>query len=227
MKSGPSSGIKPFPPLYKASDDGLLAVGGDLSAERLVYAYSEGIFPWFSDNQPILWWSPDPRCVLYPQAFKASRSLKKAIRRLGYKVTINRVFSEVIDACAAPRSCDPGTWITPDMRAAYQHLHEIGVAHSIEVWQPSKIGDDLMGGLYGVQLGSTFFGESMFSLGRDASKVALKALCEQVDGLKLVDCQVSSSHLLSLGAVEIARVEFVAQMKSGLRDDLSFELATV
>ena len=220
MKSIDHSAIKPFPPLSKASDDGLLAVGGDLSAQRLIYAYSEGIFPWFSDEQPILWWSPDPRCVLFPAEFRASRSLKKSIRKKGFTVTVDTAFEAVIRACAAPRSSDPGTWITHDMRVAYTKLHELDVAHSVEVWQAGQ----LVGGLYGVLLGSTFFGESMFSRVSDASKTAFKALCEQISGLKLIDGQVTSAHLISLGAIELPRSEFVQQMKNGLQDNVVFEL---
>jgi len=181
-----------FPPLEAATPEGLLAVGGDLSSGRLLSAYRRGIFPWYSAGQPILWWSPDPRTVLYPDALKISRSLKKTLRHRGYRVTSDQYFSDVIQACAKPRerNDDSGTWITPAMIKAYTTLNESGCAHSLEVWDQMK----LVGGLYGVAIGQVFFGESMFSHSTDASKVALTALLrffyDKV--FVLIDCQVPS-----------------------------------
>lgn len=199
-----------FPPLEQALDEpaGLLAAGGDLSSVRLLAAYRRGIFPWYSVGQPVLWWSPDPRAVLFPGEFKCSRSLAKTLRNGGFSVTIDESFTAVIDACAAPRAHSPGTWITSDMRAAYIELHAQGFAHSVEVSHAGK----LAGGLYGVRLGAVFFGESMFSRQRDASKVALAhlvGLCGR-NHIDLIDCQLSSRHLESLGARIIPRVQFQA-----------------
>ena len=199
-----------FPPLEQALDEpsGLLAAGGDLSPERLIAAYARGIFPWYSPGQPVLWWSPDPRTVLYPREFHRSRSLQKAIRNKGFKVTVNEDFEAVIDACAAPRPHSPGTWITPEMRAAYVRLHRLGFAHSLEV----RRGGRLAGGLYGVRLGGVFFGESMFSAERDGSKIALAHLvgmCPR-NGIAMIDCQLASRHLSSLGARSIPRTQFQA-----------------
>ena len=197
-----------FPPLDTALDDpsGLLAAGGDLSAERLIEAYRHGIFPWFDDNQPILWWSPDPRCVVFTEDFTPSKSLKKAIRKQSFHVTIDTAFKDVIEACAAPRAYSEDTWITEDMKTAYCRLHHQGFAHSFECWQ----NDTLVGGLYGVSLGDIFFGESMFSRATNASKIAFVYLvehCKQL-GFPLIDCQVTNNHLLSLGAIEIDRKDF-------------------
>ncbi len=201
-----------FPPVETAltDPDGLLCVGGDLSPARLLAAYRRGIFPWFSEGQPILWWSPDPRTVLYPAEFKVSRSLAKTIRNRGFAVSVDRAFAEVMAHCADERLRPEGTWISPQMRAAYQRLHELGLAHSYETWD----GGRLVGGLYGVELGRVFFGESMFSLERDASKVALAALVRAMiehDG-RLIDCQVASAHLESLGARSIPRPQFVREL---------------
>jgi leucyl/phenylalanyl-tRNA--protein transferase len=196
--------------------DGLLCAGGDLSPARLLEAYRRGIFPWFSEGQPILWWSPDPRTVLYPAEFKVSRSLAKTIRNRGFEVTADRAFAEVMAQCADDRLRPEGTWISPQMRAAYQCLHELGLAHSYETWD----GDRLVGGLYGVALGSVFFGESMFSLERDASKVALAALVRAMierNG-RLIDCQVASAHLESLGARSIPRRQFVRELAAAVPD---------
>lgn len=208
------SSLEPFPSLARASDDGLLATGGDLSPARLQCAYSLGIFPWFEEGQPIMWWSPDPRCVLYPAQFKTSRSLKKAIRQAQYRASFDQAFESVITECAAPRNEQRGTWITPEMHAAYCRLHEMGCAHSVEVWQ----GNDLVGGLYGVALGRVFYGESMFSRMSDASKFALKYLSEALvaKSYHLIDCQLESAHLLSLGAQLISRAEFIGQMNKAL-----------
>lgn len=187
--------------------DGLLAVGGDLTAERVLSAYRRGIFPWYSDDQPILWWSPDPRTVLFPARLKISRSLRKTLRQARFRVTMNQAFTEVIEACAAPRPGSSGTWITQDMAAAYRALHQTGCAHSVECW----LEDRLVGGLYGVSTGRVFFGESMFSRVTDASKVAFAWLVRQLKAwdVGLVDCQVYSAHLASLGAEEIPRADFI------------------
>ena len=207
-----------FPPVETAltDPDGLLCAGGDLSPARLLEAYRRGIFPWFSEGQPILWWSPDPRTVLYPAEFKVSRSLAKTIRNRGFAVSVDRAFAEVMAHCADERLRPEGTWISPQMRAAYQRLHELGLAHSYETWN----GDRLVGGLYGVELGQVFFGESMFSVERDASKVALAALVRAMNernGL-LIDCQVASAHLESLGARSIPRRQFVRELAEAVPD---------
>jgi len=187
--------------------DGLLAVGGDLGADRILSAYRRGIFPWYSDKQPILWWSPDPRTVLFPARLKISRSLRKTLRRARFRVTMDQAFGAVIAACAAPRPGSSGTWITQDMADAYSALHETGCAHSVECW----LDDRLVGGLYGVSTGRVFFGESMFSHVPDASKVAFAWLVRQLRAWEtgLVDCQVYSAHLASLGAEQIPRADFV------------------
>lgn len=207
-----------FPPVETAltDPDGLLCAGGDLSPARLLEGYRRGIFPWFSAGQPILWWSPDPRTVLYPAEFKVSRSLAKTIRNRGLTVTVDRAFAEVMARCADERLRPEGTWISPQMRVAYQRLHEFGLAHSYETWD----GDRLVGGLYGVALGSVFFGESMFSLERDASKVALAELVRAMierNG-RLIDCQVASAHLESLGARSIPRRRFVHELAEAIPD---------
>jgi len=191
--------------------EGLLAAGGDLSPRRLLAAYSRGIFPWYSDQQPILWWSPDPRMVLFPGEFKCSRSLRKTIRNGPFTTAIDRDFQATITACSAPRRAGPGTWLNPAMIAAYRALHAQGHAHSVETYAA----DRLVGGLYGIHLGEVFFGESMFSLERDASKVALARLVDEClkRGIRLIDCQVASAHLHSLGAREISRREFVGHLK--------------
>ena len=205
-----------FPPLEAATPEGLLAVGGDLSSGRLLSAYRRGIFPWYSAGQPILWWSPDPRTVLYPDALKISRSLKKTLRHRGYRVTSDQHFTGVIQACAKPRdeNEDGGTWITPEMIKAYTTLNESGYAHSLEVWDQ----ETLIGGLYGVAIGRVFFGESMFSHSTDASKIALTALIRIISDKKfqLIDCQVPSEHLFSLGAKNIPRDIFSGQLQAAL-----------
>jgi leucyl/phenylalanyl-tRNA---protein transferase len=199
-----------FPPLEQALDEpeGLLAAGGDLSPARLLAAYRSGIFPWYSAGQPVLWWAPDPREVLVPAEFKCSRSLAKTLRNRGFEVTFDRDFAAVVTACAARREHSTGTWITPEMHAAYCDLHELGRSHSVEV----RLQGALVGGLYGVLLGQVFFGESMFSLERDASKVALAWLAERalVAGLQLIDCQLPTPHLRSLGSKPMPRLEFSA-----------------
>jgi leucyl/phenylalanyl-tRNA---protein transferase len=197
-----------FPPLEQALDDpaGLLAAGGDLSTERLLAAYRKGIFPWYSPGQPVLWWSPDPRAVLFPEDFRCTRSLAKTLRNGGFESAIDRDFVGVIEACAAPRPQSIGTWITAEMTEAYVELHRRGYAHSFETWR----GPELVGGLYGVRLGGVFFGESMFSRERDASKVALARLVEacRAAGIVVIDCQMTSAHLESLGARRIPRARF-------------------
>lgn len=198
-----------FPPPSEAltEPNGLLAAGGDLTPERLLSAYSQGIFPWYSDGQPILWWSPNPRAVLWPGELKVSRSLRRSLRNRGFGFRVNTAFAEVVAACAEPRPHSGGTWITAEMAEAYVRLHALGFAHSFETWHAGK----LVGGLYGVALGDIFFGESMFARMTDASKVALVRAVELLvsAGIELIDCQVASAHTLSLGAVEIAREEFL------------------
>jgi len=200
----------PDPDQALEDPDGLLAVGGDLSVTWLLSAYRRGIFPWYQDDQPILWWSPDPRAVLFPREFHISRSLRRTLRRNRFSVSVDCDFAGVIDGCAAQRE-DAGTWITPDMASAYQRLHDEGHAHAIETWSDGE----LVGGLYGVNIGRVFFGESMFSVSTDASKVALVKLvsiCRQL-GIELIDCQVASTHLASLGSRQISRQEFCALLK--------------
>lgn len=205
-----------FPPVGSAMSepDGLLCAGGDLSTARLLEAYRRGIFPWYTVGQPILWWSPDPRAVLIPAEFKVSRSLAKAARNRGFEVTFDRDFAAVMRCCSDSDLRPEGTWISPAMMAAYGALHDMGYAHSVETWLEGR----LVGGLYGVTLGRVFFGESMFSLERDASKVALKRLVESclARGVALIDCQVASRHLASLGAREIPRQEFVARLQAAI-----------
>jgi leucyl/phenylalanyl-tRNA---protein transferase len=190
---------------------GLLAAGGDLSPARLLAAYERGVFPWYSAQQPILWWSPDPRMVLFPQEFKCSRSLRKTLRNGPYTTRTDHAFGATIRACAAPRRGGPDTWLNKDMIASYEQLHELGFSHSIETYEAGR----LAGGLYGIQLGQVFFGESMFSTGRDASKVALARLMQECRArdIQLIDCQVASSHLASLGAREVSRDRFVALLQ--------------
>lgn len=205
-----------FPPIENAlvEPNGLLAAGGDLSVERLLGAYSHGIFPWYEDDQPILWWSPAPRAVLYTETFKPSKSLAKLMRKQPFKITTDTAFERVIRACSAPREYAQGTWITEDMITAYIRLHYQGYAHSFECWD----GEDLVGGLYGVSLGTLFFGESMFSTQNNSSKIAFCALvdCCRKLGIPVIDCQVLNSHTQSLGAVEISRDTF----KNILRENL-------
>lgn len=202
-----------FPPVELALDEpnGLLAVGGDLSPARLINAYHHGIFPWFNEDQPILWWSPDPRAVLFPEHLHVSRSLRRLIKKEPFRITLDRDFEGVLRACAAPRRHEPGTWITAGMHDAYLKLHRMGVAHSVEAWQEGK----LVGGLYGVAIGRVFFGESMFSRATNASKVAFVYLVEQLQRWRytLIDCQVSSAHLHSLGAVDIKRDVFIGLLQ--------------
>jgi leucyl/phenylalanyl-tRNA--protein transferase len=204
----------PFPSVERAlkNPNGLLAAGADLSLERLLEAYRHGIFPWYSSGQPPLWWSPDPRMVLDCEAFKVSRSLSKSVRNKGYEVRIDTAFPEVLRGCSSPRRDGPGTWLGPDMRVAYARLHRAGYAHSFETWRDGE----LVGGLYGVALGRMFYGESMFSRATDASKVALVKLVEVLKsrGFPLVDCQMHTPLLESLGAREIPRREFLRALAS-------------
>ena len=190
--------------------NGLLAAGGDLAPERLLYAYTHGIFPWFEKGQPPLWWSPDPRCVLAPQNFHCSRRLRQYIKRSELSISFNQGFAAVIRACRAGREHIPGTWITDEMEQAYTTLYELGWAHSVEIWN----GTDLAGGLYGIAIGRVFFGESMFSHLANASKIAMLGLCLQLDqrDFELLDCQVVSPHLFSLGARQIGRQDFADQL---------------
>lgn len=203
-----NNSAQPFPPLQKALQDpnGLLAVGGCLSSERLLNAYRQGVFPWFSENDPILWWSPDPRLVLFPDKLNISKKLAKTIRQNKFDVTVNQAFDLVIEKCAQLRADGQGTWISDDIKLAYSNLHQQGFAYSFEAWQNGE----LVGGLYGVALGKIFFGESMFHSVTDASKVAFVHCVDYLKqyNFKLIDCQVYSSHLASLGAIEIPRTEF-------------------
>ena len=202
-----------FPPLEHALREppGLLAAGGDLSPARLLAAYERGVFPWYSAQQPILWWSPDPRMVMYPKEFNCSRSLAKTLRNGPYTTQVDQAFGAVIRACAAPRRSGPDTWLNGDMIASYEQLHELGYGHSIETYAAGQ----LAGGLYGIQLGQVFFGESMFSLARDASKVAMARLVQEclARDIQLIDCQVASGHLASLGAREVSRGQFVTLLR--------------
>jgi len=197
-----------FPPLEKAlhEPNGLLAAGGDLSPERLLAAYRHGCFPWYQEGQPLLWWSPDPRTVLYPEELHISRSLRKTLRQEVFQITFDQAFKAVIEGCAAPRSYADGTWITSPMQDAYLQLHRMGIAHSVEVWQDGQ----LVGGLYGLAMGQLFFGESMFSRVTDASKAGFVTWVEHLRerDFKLIDCQMPTQHLASLGARTISRKAF-------------------
>ena len=205
-------GAVPFPPIDTASTEpnGLLAAGGDLSVERLLDAYAQGIFPWFGPGEPILWWSPSPRMVLLPAEFKCSRSLAKRLKRPDYEIRVDTAFAEVMRLCAEPRPGQAGTWIVPAMQAAYGRLHAAGHAHSVETWLDGR----LVGGLYGVALGRAFFGESMFSRVGDGSKLALAHLARQLTrwDFGLIDCQMVTEHLASLGARPVPRAEFRARL---------------
>lgn len=205
-----------FPPPELAEDNGLLALGGDLSEARLLLAYSMGIFPWYSEGDPILWWSPDPRLVLLPEELKISRSLGQTIKKGLYKITMDTAFESVIENCAEiHKNDDGGTWITGEMIDAYISLYHSGFAHSVECWYKGK----LTGGLYGVSLGSAFFGESMFTKKSDASKMAFAALVRQLRewNFTLIDCQITTRHLVSLGAREIPRGKFINELKAAIK----------
>ncbi len=211
-----------FPEIESAFDipDGLLAAGGDLSPERLLYAYRHGIFPWYDSGQPILWWSPDPRCVLRPHEFHVSKRLRRSLSRSKLEVSFNQAFSAVIAACAEDRIGQHGTWITDDMAHAYSRLHQQGWAHSIEIWQENR----LAGGLYGLAIGRAFFGESMFSRQTNASKAAMIALCQQMvlNDFEILDCQVESPHLVSLGASLMPRNKFAAVLRQACKSNARF-----
>lgn len=210
----PADKTQPFPHPNTALEEpnGLLAAGGCLSPERLLIAYSQGIFPWFEADTPILWWSPDPRTVLYPDQLRLSRSLRKRLRGQRFTLTLDAAFDAVIDSCSAPREYAPGTWITPQMNRAYRRLHRLGFAHSVESWCDGE----LVGGLYGVALGRVFFGESMFSRASDASKVALACLCAHLRrwDFAFIDCQLPTQHLHRLGAIEITRRDFLQRLRA-------------
>lgn len=197
-----------FPPVHLADERGILAVGGDLSPRRLLLAYASGIFPWYSEDDPIIWWSPDPRFVLFPGELRVSRTMRQTLGRNIFRITADRAFAHVIESCRRPRRRQDGTWITDEMTAAYVHLHELGFAHSVEAWA----GDELAGGLYGISLGGCFFGESMFTEVNDASKAAFITMVRVLAGrgFELIDCQVHTGHLASLGARPIPRDEFTA-----------------
>jgi leucyl/phenylalanyl-tRNA--protein transferase len=197
----------PEPETALSDPNGLLAVGGNLSPGRILGAYRRGIFPWYSEGQPILWWSPDPRTVLFPERLRVSRSLRKTLRKGAYRISADRAFQSVLEGCAAPRPGQDGTWLLPEMQATYRRLHKLGYAHSVEAWCE----DTLVGGLYGLALGGVFYGESMFTRRTDASKVAFVHLVRQLEawGFGLIDCQMRTSHLISLGAEEVPRRRFL------------------
>lgn len=205
----------PFPPTSQALDrpNGLLAGGGDLLPQRILNAYRQGIFPWYSDDSPILWWSPAPRCVIKPGQVRLSRRTRRRYNTGKYRLTLNAAFDDVIHSCAAPRQGEDGTWLTSGMQQAYEELHRLGHAHSLEVW----LDDELAGGIYGLSIGAVFFGESMFSKRTDGSKIALVALCKLLclSGVQLLDCQVGNPHLFSMGAEELSRETF-EKLLSGL-----------
>ncbi len=211
----PNASDEPFPPVEMAWDEpnGLLAFGGDLSPARLINAYKAGIFPWYNPDEPIYWWTPDPRAVLFPHKIRLSRSLRKSIRNKGYTITFDTAFSSVVNSCAAPRMIDGGTWITHEMHKACLPLNKMGIAHSVEVWNSKK---QLAGGLYGVVTGGVFSGESMFSKERDTSKIAFIALAYHLHlwGFSLIDCQIENPHLMSMGAENIPRKEYLQILKT-------------
>jgi leucyl/phenylalanyl-tRNA--protein transferase len=204
-----------FPPAERAGRDGLLAVGGDLSPRRLLRAYGRGIFPWYEEGQPILWWSPAPRFVLFPEEFHCGATLKKVLGRVDFRFTFDRAFAAVMDGCALPRPGQAGTWITLDLRQAYVELHRLGYGHSLEAWK----GGDLAGGLYGLSLGSCFFAESMFRFENNASKAVLAVLVAALAkrGFTVIDCQVPSPHLAAWGARSIPRRRYLELVRAGLK----------
>ncbi len=214
----PHANDEPFPPVELAWDEpnGLLAFGGDLSPARLINAYQSGIFPWYNPEEPIYWWSPNPRAVLYPKDFHLTRSLRKSIRsklNKGYEIRFDTDFANVVKSCAAPRDEHGGTWISNEMFLAYVELHKMGVAHSVEVWNDNN---ELVGGLYGIAIGGIFSGESMFSKERDVSKIAFAALAWHMQnwGYSLIDCQIENPHLMSMGAINIPRTEYLGALKT-------------
>lgn len=201
-----------FPPVEEADEDGFLAIGGDLSTERLLEAYRNGIFPWYNEDEPICWWSPDPRCVLFPQKLHVSKSMNQLIRKGQFRFSMDTCFTEVMENCRSmARKGEQGSWIQDELIAAYTKLHELGYAHSGETWYDRK----LVGGMYGVQLGKIFFGESMFSFMSNASKFALTGFVKELvkQDVQLIDCQMKTDHLLSLGAEMIPRSEFIAILR--------------
>jgi leucyl/phenylalanyl-tRNA--protein transferase len=200
-----------FPPVNEADEDGLLAIGGDLSAARLLLAYRSGIFPWFNDADPICWWSPDPRFVLYPSQVKISKSMQQVLKKQTFQFSTNQAFKQVISACSnVPRKGQDGTWITNEMQEAYLNMHQLGYAHSAEAW----LNNELVGGLYGIRLGNVFFGESMFSNTSNASKFAFIQYTQQLqkENVQLIDCQLHTNHLESLGAIMISRNAFIQHL---------------
>jgi len=207
-----------FPPAHLARSDGLLCVGGDLSTQRLIHAYKNGIFPWFSEDEILLWWSPDPRLVIFPDNIHVSRSLKKKIKKIPFDIKLNTAFEQTIQSCAKNHN-KKGTWILPNMIKAYTKLHKLGYAHSIEAWKKNN----LVGGLYGISVGGSFFGESMFSFEKNASKITLVTLANflKTHDFDLIDCQVTTQHLISMGAVEISRNSFLKIIKHSVkREDI-------
>ena len=208
-----------FPPADNATEEGLVAVGGEITVKRVLSAYRQGIFPWYSEDQPVLWWSPEPRAILFPGDIKISRSFKKTLRKKAFHISADQAFADVIRACAGPRIQSPtgGTWITDDMMKTYTRLHQLGYAHSIEVWCDEK----LVGGLYGLALGSAFFGESMYSHAADASKIALVALTEFAikNNIDFIDCQLPTEHLSNMGAINISRKEYLLLLEKALYQD--------
>ena len=214
----PHASDEPFPPVEFAWEEpnGLLAFGGDLSPTRLINAYQSGIFPWYNPEEPIYWWCPDPRAVLYPKDFRLSRSLRKSIRsklNKGYEIRFDTDFAKVVKSCAAPRDESGGTWIINEMYLAYIELHKMGIAHSVEIWNDNN---KLVGGLYGIATGGVFSGESMFSKERDASKIAFAALAYHMQdwGYSLIDCQIENPHLMSMGAINIPRKDYLGVLKT-------------
>ncbi len=214
----PHASDEPFPPVELAWEEpnGLLAFGGDLSPTRLINAYQSGIFPWYNPEEPIYWWCPDPRAVLFPNQIHLSKSLRKSIRNKfnkGYKIRFDSDFASVVKSCAAPRTLSGGTWITNEMFLAYVELHKLGIAHSVEVWNDK---DELVGGLYGIATGGVFSGESMFSKERDVSKIAFAALAWHMQswGYSLIDCQIENPHLMSMGASNISRKDYLGTLKT-------------
>jgi leucyl/phenylalanyl-tRNA---protein transferase len=206
-----------FPPIELATRSGILAVGGDLSPQRILAAYQEGIFPWYSHDEPIIWWSPDPRFVLFPDELHIAKTMKPLLKRGDFQITYDRAFAQVIAACGKPRCKESDTWITGEMREAYKGLHDMGYAHSVEAWHE----DQLVGGLYGVSLGKCFFGESMFATMNNASKAAFITLVKRLNALQftLIDCQVYTAHLKSLGGRHIPRPHFISLLKEALHHD--------
>jgi len=213
-----------FPPAQLANEDGVIAIGGDLSPSRLLNAYAAGIFPWYSKGEPILWWSPNPRLVLLPGDLHVSKSMQKIFRKKAFHLTTDYAFEEVLKGCALPRPHQPGTWLTKEMEEAYIRLHRLGYAHSVEAWEGDPEKDKqakLAGGLYGVSLGKGFFGESMFALTPNASKYAFIALASTLfeNGFTMIDCQVPTDHLKRMGAREIPRIEFLALLQETLKHE--------